>query len=128
MSEFYRSKAALDGFDGRCKICDRIIKQERTKQRIANPPLIVTEKVSTWEHAANPPLIVTEKERPRKHIVNLLMIVADDISLQLFPVSSARGLVGCGQGRSSSCLVHTRSEAYTSARSASAHVDVIFSL
>jgi hypothetical protein len=47
VSEFYRSKAAIDGFDGRCKICDRLIKQERMRARSAQPSVVVIEKVTT---------------------------------------------------------------------------------
>lgn len=44
VSDFYRSKAALDGFDGRCKMCDRLIKQERTRERATLPTIVVTHK------------------------------------------------------------------------------------
>lgn len=52
VDQFYRSRASTDGWDGRCKECDRVINRakHRAKPRLAAP--IVEEKVPLLTLAA----------------------------------------------------------------------------
>ena len=50
VGEFYRSRASTDGWDGRCKECDRAINREkhRAKPRLATPTVEEKARPRDW--------------------------------------------------------------------------------